>query len=59
LIVWGREDGLLLLADGERFKKEIPNATLVVFDQCGHVPPIEKATEFNAAVLKFLTATSN
>lgn len=54
LIVWGRQDGLVLLGDGERFKKEIPNSTLVVFEQCGHVPPVEKAADFNAAVLKFL-----
>jgi 2-hydroxy-6-oxonona-2,4-dienedioate hydrolase len=55
LIFWGREDGLIPLADGERFNKEIPNSTLLVFDQCGHVPNMEKAAEFNAAVLKFLT----
>ena len=54
LVVWGREDGLILLADGERFKKEIPNSTLLVIDQCGYVPQFEKAAEFNAAVLKFL-----
>lgn len=56
LIVWGRQDGLLPLADGERFNKEIPNSQLVVFDQCGHAPEIEKAKEFNAEVLKFLQA---
>ena len=55
LIVWGREDGLTTLArEGERFKREIPHAQLVVFDQCGHVPQVEKADEFNAAVLKVL-----
>ena len=54
LVVWGREDGLTLLADGERFKKEIPNSTLLVIEQCGHVPQFEKPAEFNAAVLKFL-----
>ena len=56
LIVWGREDGLVALSDGQRFKKEIPNSTLVVFEQCGHVPNVEKASEFNGAVMKFLTA---
>lgn len=55
LIIWGREDLLIKLADGERFKKEISGSTLLVFDQCGHVPNVEKAVEFNAAVLKFLT----
>jgi len=55
LIVWGREDGLTPLArEGERFKRELPSAQMVVFDQCGHVPQVEKAAEFNAAMLKFL-----
>jgi pimeloyl-ACP methyl ester carboxylesterase len=56
LIIWGREDGLLPLADGERFKKEIPNSQLIIFEQCGHVPQVEKAADFNAALLNFLAA---
>jgi len=56
LVIWGKEDGLLPLSDGERFQKEIQGAQLVVFDQCGHVPMVEKALDFNAAVLKFLAA---
>jgi len=55
LIIWGREDGLVLLSDGQRFNKDIAGSKLIVFDQCGHVPNIEKAAEFNAAVIKFLT----
>jgi pimeloyl-ACP methyl ester carboxylesterase len=55
LIIWGREDGLIKLSDGERFNKEIPGSRLLVFDQCGHVPQAEKAPEFNSAVLKFLS----
>jgi pimeloyl-ACP methyl ester carboxylesterase len=54
LIVWGREDGLTPLVDGERFNKDIAGSKLVVFDECGHVPNIEKASQFNAAVIKFL-----
>ena len=54
LIIWGKQDGLVTLDNGERFDREIPNSTLIVFDQAGHVPQIEKAQEFNAAVLKFL-----
>jgi 2-hydroxy-6-oxonona-2,4-dienedioate hydrolase len=56
LIVWGREDGLTPLArEGEKFKREMPSAQFIVFDGCGHVPQVEKAAEFNAAVLKFLS----
>jgi pimeloyl-ACP methyl ester carboxylesterase len=54
LIVWGRQDGLLPLADAQIFKSQIANSQLVVFDKCGHAPQVEKAIEFNAAVLKFL-----
>jgi 2-hydroxy-6-oxonona-2,4-dienedioate hydrolase len=56
LLIWGREDGLTPLArEGERFRKEIAGARLVVFEACGHVPQVEKAAEFNAAVLAFLS----
>src|SRR6185369_2632155 len=54
LIIWGRQDGLVPLAEGERFNKDIAGSKLFVIDQCGHVPNIEKPGEFNAAVLKFL-----
>ncbi|HVF91461.1 MAG TPA: alpha/beta fold hydrolase [Blastocatellia bacterium] len=59
LILWGREDLLTPVAMGERFKREVPNSELVVFEKCGHVPQIEKAPEFNAAVLKFLGSGEN
>ena len=56
LIIWGREDGLTPLADGQRFNKDIAGSKLVVFDQCAHVPNFEKPSEFNAAVINFLAA---
>jgi pimeloyl-ACP methyl ester carboxylesterase len=59
LLIWGRADGLTPLAEfGQRFKREIAGAQLIVLEECGHVPMVEKASEFNAALLKFLdTAT--
>lgn len=58
LLIWGRQDGLTPLAEfGERFRREISGAELIVFEQCGHVPMVEKAADFNAALLKFLAAT--
>jgi pimeloyl-ACP methyl ester carboxylesterase len=59
LIVWGREDGLTPLSLGERFKREIRGSELLVIEKCGHVPQIEKAAEFNAALLKFLGGASS
>lgn len=55
LIIWGREDALTPLAMGERFKKEIATSELLIFEKCGHVPQMEKAAEFNVALMKFLS----
>jgi pimeloyl-ACP methyl ester carboxylesterase len=54
LVLWGKQDGLLPIAAGERYATGIPGAKFVSFDKCGHVPRIEKAEEFLAAVNGFL-----
>lgn len=54
LIVWGKQDGLIKPTDGEQFKREVAGSELIMFDQCGHVPMVEKAADFNKAVLAFL-----
>jgi triacylglycerol lipase len=56
LILWGRQDGIVPVTDGERFQREIPGARLVVFEQCGHLPQVEKAFAFNTTVINFLLA---
>ena len=54
LIIWGKQDGLLPVADAERFNKGIAGSELVIFDHTGHVPQFEKAADFNKKVLEFL-----
>ena len=54
LVVWGRQDELIPLASGEKFRDGIAGAKLLVVEHCGHVPQIEKAAEFNQALLEFL-----
>ncbi len=56
LVIWGREDGLTQLAMGQRFNKEIPGSQIFIIDKCGHVPQLEKSTEFNAGLIKFLAS---
>jgi pimeloyl-ACP methyl ester carboxylesterase len=54
LVLWGRQDGLVPLAYGERYRDRIREATLEVIEGCGHLPAIERPAEFAAAVLRFL-----
>lgn len=58
LIIWGKQDKLILPVNGERYKRLIAGSQLVIIDQAGHAPNLEKAAEFNAALLKFLTGTN-
>ncbi|MFI5059742.1 MAG: alpha/beta fold hydrolase [Candidatus Acidiferrales bacterium] len=58
LVVWGKQDNLLPIANGERYAAGIPGARMISFDKCGHVPPIEKAEEFVSAVTAFLSGTA-
>lgn len=54
LVVWGRNDALVPVEDANKFGRGIPGARVVVIEQCGHVPQIEKPEEFNRALLDFL-----
>ena len=53
-IVWGRQDRLVPLECGELYQQAIPGSELVVVDNCGHQPHIEKPDEFIKLALDFM-----
>jgi 2-hydroxy-6-oxonona-2,4-dienedioate hydrolase len=57
-IIWGREDALTPLAEGQMLSTEIAGSEMVILDHCGHIPQFECAAPFNAALLKFLSGTA-
>jgi pimeloyl-ACP methyl ester carboxylesterase len=56
LLVWGREDELTPLANGERMAAGLPAARLAVIADCGHSPMEERPRELLAELLPFLAA---
>lgn len=54
LIIWGEQDLEIPLRDGEHLHEEIPNARLIVFRRCGHLPQEEYPREFAALVTDFV-----
>ena len=54
LVVWGRYDQLVPIADGEGYAAGIPNAKLIVIPDAGHAPMIETPAAFIEAVEGFL-----
>ena len=53
-ILWGRQDRLVPLECGELYHQAIPGSELVVIDNCGHSPQVEKPDEFVRLALDFL-----
>lgn len=54
LVVWGAQDQLIPVTSGERFAREIAGSRLAVIPQCGHVPQLERPTEFVGLLREFL-----
>jgi pimeloyl-ACP methyl ester carboxylesterase len=55
LVVWGKYDELANPAGADRLEKTIPGSKKVIIDDCGHMPQLEKADEFNRLVRDFLS----
>jgi 3-oxoadipate enol-lactonase len=54
LILVGREDAITPVADSEYMHQEISGSRLEIIDGAGHVSNMERPTQFNDALLKFL-----
>ena len=54
LVLCGRQDALTPLRCHEEMHREIPAAELVVLEDCGHLPPMERPREVNAALRAWL-----
>lgn len=54
LVVWGKNDVLVPVGYAELFKQGIQNCQLEVFDDCGHIPQIEKFEETTKLVKEFI-----
>ena len=54
LIVWGPKDMLVPIKDAYEFDKLIPDSTLLIYDDTGHVPMLERPERFNSDLRSFL-----
>ena len=55
LLIWGAEDTATPLRDGQLMEKLIPDAGLVVFENCGHYSFLDDPHRFYAVVEYFFT----
>jgi pimeloyl-ACP methyl ester carboxylesterase len=56
LIIWGRNDRVVPVPAALKYKERIgENAELEIFDECGHIPQVERPVRFNRVVDRFLS----
>lgn len=55
LLLWGEQDYLVPIASAYRFQQDLPNDTLVIVPNLGHVPMEEDPVKSLEPVLDFLT----
>jgi pimeloyl-ACP methyl ester carboxylesterase len=56
-MVWGRHDGLVPSAHAAAFRSLHPDASVHVFDDCGHYPHIELPSRFNRLLAAWMAET--
>jgi pimeloyl-ACP methyl ester carboxylesterase len=54
LIIWGREDKVANVGYANEFANAIAGSKVAIFDDCGHIPQVERYAETTAAVDDFL-----
>ena len=59
LILWGENDLLIPLENAYKFQADLPNDTLVILPNTGHIPMEESSLESLAPVISFLNSTRN
>jgi pimeloyl-ACP methyl ester carboxylesterase len=53
LIVWGEADSHVPVSDGLRLRDRIAGSRLIVFRNCGHLPPAEQPGKFVEVLTRF------
>jgi hypothetical protein len=53
LLIWGEDDNVIPVRNGEKLYDSILNSRLVVLKDCGHVPPEENPERFVELVSEF------
>ncbi|MCA1624958.1 MAG: alpha/beta hydrolase [Acidobacteria bacterium] len=54
LLIWGEEDTVIPLRNGEKLHQSISNSRFIVLKNCGHVPPEESPECFVELVTEFV-----
>ena len=55
LLLWGREDAVIKFDQASAWLQALPQSEVAAFDECGHLPHVEKVRAAADAVARFLS----
>lgn len=56
VLIWGREDGVTPLAQGEQIRSLFPHVTLMVLDRVNHLPHVEQPDQVAGIIAEFTSS---
>ncbi len=57
LIVWGDKDAIVPVEHAYKFKRDIPNSKLLIYEGSGHIPMMENTAQLTNDIIDFFEAT--
>jgi len=57
LIVYGKHDNIIPYEHAYRFQRDVPNNKLIIYEDCGHIPMVEKAEQLERDFRAFVADT--
>ena len=58
LVIWGRQDNIIPLEQGMSLYSQLRNSEIVILENCGHLPYLEKPHELSGHIRSFLTTNN-
>jgi len=55
LLLWGRQDAVIAFDQASNWLEALPQSEVAAFDECGHLPHVEKTQAAAEAVVRFLS----
>jgi pimeloyl-ACP methyl ester carboxylesterase len=58
-LAWGADDKIMPVAYADAFKALIPQASIEIYERCGHLPQVEHPARFAASTKQFIDMTGS
>ena len=59
MIILGKDDPIFPIPLADDFRQKLPKAKMIIYENCGHAIPLEKADQLSIDIREFLNKLIN